>query len=116
MGMSGLKNPSELARKMNIHRQTVHKWMNGEVTDLTPEMLFRLSDTLNVNARWLALGPPNSPVKPVTLDPDLMELLQLRKALDEVNPEATEKWISDGRELVELISPKSKANPFAKVK
>lgn len=56
MALAGIRNGSELARRMKVNRQTVHRWLDGQGDKLTPEMLFKLGDALNVNVRWLALG------------------------------------------------------------
>lgn len=116
MVTAGIQTPAELARRAKIHRQAVHKYLNGENEKLTPEKLYRLSDALNVNARWLALGPPHTPVKPKFLDPDMHELVQIKETLDKVDSdharEAIEAWVSHGRNLVKLLTPASPANPF----
>src|SRR5512146_1383067 len=52
----GISNPSELARRLGVPRQTVHRWLNGDVRNMTHEHLFRLGDALNISGRWLALG------------------------------------------------------------
>lgn len=96
---------------MKVNRQTVHRWVSGEGDKLTPEMLFSLSDALNVNARWLALGAPNSPVKPRSLDPESEEVVQIKRELTKHNPEAHEQWVSQGRMLVKLLTPRSVSNP-----
>lgn len=110
MAAVGINTPADLARRMKLNRQTVHKWTSGEGDKLTPELLYRLSDALNVNARWLALGPPHSPAKPAFLTPDEHEALEIRKALDD---QAREQWISSGRTMVRLTAKASTANPFA---
>lgn len=109
MAQAGIHSVAELARRMKVNRQTVHYWVSGQGDKLTPDLLFKLSDVLNVNARWLALGPPNSPVKPISPDPSRMELVQIFAALPQ---EAREQWVSNGRSLVKILSPKSKANPY----
>lgn len=109
MAAAGIDTPAKLAKKMGVNRQTVYRWVDGEGDKLTPDMLFRLSDALNVNARWLAFGPPLSPAKPTMLDHDTQELIQLRDALPQ---EGRDQWISQGRALVKLLSPQSAANPF----
>jgi transcriptional regulator with XRE-family HTH domain len=116
MAAKGMRTPTELAARMKIHRQTAHKWINGASDKLTPEMLFNLSDALGVNARWLAMGPPNSPIKPTSPDPDTQELIQIRDALQQAKSGAADKWIRDGRELLSLVGQKTTASPFSKVK
>lgn len=109
MAAAGISTPSELARRMKVNRQTVHNWTTGRGDKLTPQMLYALSDALNVNARWLALGPPHSPAKPAFLNPEEHETLQIRRALDS---ETLDQWLSHGRTLVRLTAKASAANPF----
>lgn len=117
MHAAGLKNQADLARKMKVHRQTVNKWFTGDSDDMTPALLFKLSDALNVSPRWLALGPPESPVKPQVLDPESSEVLQIKETLENASQDAKEQWLSQGRGLVRVVAPKSAANPFpSKVK
>ena len=112
MTNAGLRKPSELANLLGVHRQTVGKWLNGDVEDLTPEMLFKLADALNVNPRWLYAGPPESPIKPRVLDPEQEELVQIKETLEKSNVDAKEQWLSSGRSLVRIVTPASRANPF----
>lgn len=109
MVSAGIKNPAELARRMGIPRQTVYRWINGEGDKLTPRMLYKLADTLNTNARWLAEGPPWSPVRPRHLTPEQNMLIDIYSQL---TPELREEWIRTGNTLVRLSSPTSAANPF----
>lgn len=111
MAAAGLRSPAELARKMGVNRQTVYRWTEGHGSKLTPEMLFKLSDTLDVSARWLVIGPPENPTRPRRLDPETAELIQIRDALRD-KPEAVDQWVSQGRSLVKLLTQKSVANPF----
>lgn len=112
MATSGIKTPAELAKKLRIHRQTVHKWVDGQSDKLTPEYLFALADALQVNPRWLAFGPPESPVQPQTLDPEQAEVVQIKTTLEHASPEAKDQWLTSGRSLVKIVAPKSTANPF----
>jgi transcriptional regulator with XRE-family HTH domain len=112
MTNAGLKNQSELARRLKVHRQTVNKWLKGDVDDLTPEMLFKLADALGVNPRWLYSGPPESPVKPRALDPEQEELIHIKETLESANATAADQWLSNGRSLVQIVAPASRNNPF----
>lgn len=109
MAAVGIATPSELARRMKVNRQTVHLWLTGQRAKLTPEMLYRLVDVLNVSARWLAFGPPYSPVRPVQMDPTRHELISIFEALDD---QAKEQWLSSGRTMVRLTAKASINNPF----
>lgn len=116
MANAGIHTPAELARRAKLHRQMVHKYLNGENEKLTPEKLFKLADALKVNPRWLAFGPPESPVPPSSLDPEASELVQIKQTLDQAPSkearDARDNWLSQGRNLVNILTPKSPANPF----
>lgn len=109
MAAAGIDTPTDLARRMKVNRQTVHTWVRGKRAKLTPEMLFKLADALNVNAKWLALGPPNMPSKPKHLAPDDNELIEIARALDDAT---RDQWLSSGRTMVRLTARASTANPF----
>jgi transcriptional regulator with XRE-family HTH domain len=109
MASAGISTTAQLAKKMNVNRQTVHRWISGEGDKLTPEMLFKLSDALAVNARWLALGSPNSPIKPTSPTVEQAEVLDVHRRLPAA---AKDTWLSHGRDLIKILSPASAGNPF----
>ena len=109
MAQAGIANPTQLARKMGVSRQTVQNWVSGRTDKITPEMLYKLCDAVNVNGRWMAMGGDHSPVRPRFLTPDEDELLQISRALSE---EAREQWVSLGRTLVRANVPQSTVNPY----
>lgn len=113
MAGAGISSPAELARRMKVNRQTVHRWIAGEGDKLTPDMLFRLADALEVNPRWLAMGAPHSPVKPHIPSVEEAELISLFVSLPSA---ARESWMSSGRDLIKLLTPASTGNPFAKTR
>jgi transcriptional regulator with XRE-family HTH domain len=113
MAQQGLRGASDLARKMGVGRQTVHRWLTGKGVHPEPLMLFTMADVLKVNARWLALGEPNSPVKPAFIDPDEAELLHLRKTLVRAGRQRQlEDWVSQGRNLAEAFAEVNEGNPY----
>lgn len=109
MATAGIESQSDLARRVRVNRQLVHKWVSGQVDELTPTLLFRLADVLKVSARWLALGPPISPTKSRQMSIDEVELLDIASALKQRDREA---WISSGRAMVRLTAEASAGNPF----
>lgn len=111
MVQAGIQNPAELARKMKVSRQTVQNWVNGRTEKITPELLYRLCDVVNVNGRWMALGDPHSPVRPVFITPDEAEVLQIFKALA-ADKQSRDEWMSLGRKLVRVSTTPSTANPY----
>lgn len=114
---AGIHTPAELARRAKLHRQAIHKYLAGENEKLTPDKLFRLADALKVNPRWLALGPPESPVQPTAIDTEAAELIQIKETLDKAGSHeartARDNWLTHGRDLVRILTPSSTANPFA---
>lgn len=107
MAAHGIRNQSELARRLRVHRQTVSKWMAGGPTKLEPANLFALAEVLRCNPRWLALGPPAPPQPPVIIDPDRHALLELYDRFGE-NSKLRDSWIRHGRELAGEEPPSSK--------
>ena len=109
MAAVGISTAAELARRMKVSRQTVHNYLSGQRDKPEPELLFRMSDVLNISAKWLALGAPHSPIKPVMMPPEDLEVLQIAKNLD---GEAREQWLSSGRTMVRLTTKAGPSNPF----
>lgn len=113
---AGIQSPAELARRAKMHRQAIHKYLSGEHEKLTPDKLFKLADALKVNPRWLAFGPPETPVQPRAIDPEADELIQIKETLDQADsPDARaarDNWVTQGRNLVRILTPGSPANPF----
>lgn len=99
MAAVAIRSGAELARKMRVPRQTVYRWLNGEGDKLTPEMLYRLADALNANARWLAEGPPSSPVRPRHLSPEQNLVLEIHSRLTK---ELRDDWIKQGNNYARL--------------
>lgn len=108
MATQGIGSQSELARRMKVNRQTVHKWLNGEVHSLESALLFRLSDVLNVNPRWLALHA-GSPIKRREMTEETLQLVELYEALA---PALRDAWVSSGNALLVGNEKPSKASPF----
>lgn len=109
MRAAGFRNASELARKMGIPRATISSWLTGTRSELTPAYLFLLADTLDCNARWIALGFPASPVRLSQLDPEEKAILELFRALPE---QARDSWATQGHDLLRLLSSPSRTPPF----
>lgn len=110
----GISSPSELARRLGVPRQTVHRWLNGDVRNMTHEHLFRLGDVLNISGRWLALGDVD-PSKYKVKDEYGSEALMLYREM----PERTRtQWLALGRSLlaVETDWKPSRVNPFSGAK
>lgn len=114
MAGAGISSIAELGRRMRVRgkpvgRQTVHRWFSGEGEHIWPEQLFALAEALNCNPQWLAVGPPHLPMKPFFPDLEQSELMQIFNSLPD---QAKEQWISQGRGLVQILSPVSTSNPF----
>lgn len=113
---AGIHTPADLARRASLHRQAISKYLNGENDKLTPKKLYALAKALNVNAEWLAFGPPHSPVPPTVIDTAAAELIQIRDQLEKAGTSdaraAMDNWVTTGRDLVRILTPKSAGNPF----
>lgn len=110
MAARGITSEAELARRLKMHRQTVNKWISGEVEYLEPEYLFRLADALDCNPRWLALKE-GEPQKPVELDLEKMKVIQLYSALSK-HPQVRDLWVKHGQDLLQTSTGPSVAQPF----
>lgn len=109
MAQAGIQTPAELARRMGVSRQTVQNWVNGRSEQITPDLLYKLCDVVRVNGRWMALGPPHSPVRPAFLSPEEAEILQIYQALP---ADARDQWASLGRTLVRANPVPTPVNPY----
>lgn len=101
----GMK-PAELAAKVGkqtgkkITPEAVRKWEKpaeeGGVKNLEAANLYALADIFDINARWIALGPKNSPIRPVFPTMQEMELLDLFRQLNESSRAA---FLSLGKQI-----------------
>lgn len=91
-------------------RQTVYNWMDPEKKPSTESYLL-LSKVLDVSMRWLVEGTGDMR-RSVKLTPRQAEVLAILKDLGEINPEARDYWVSQGRKQIELLVPKGVNNPF----
>lgn len=108
MQIKGIDTAADLARRMKLNRQTIHKWLSGEVTKLEPAHLFKLADILGLDARWLAAreGEPQ-PALRITLE--LQRLIELYQALPEKMRRA---WILSGDAILQETGETSIAQPY----
>lgn len=90
-------------------RQMFYQWLAADRPRITPENLFRLSDCLDVNARWLALND-GSPTKPLFPDPDLKRLLDAWNAMK--GPAAREELLRAAANILAIQGEPSAAHPF----
>lgn len=108
MMLRGIKTPSELGEIVGVSRVTAQSWMMGRRVKLTPILAYKLADALGANARWLILGPPNTPERPIYLTPEQVSLLNLYDAL---GADQAEDWVAMGRKLAVLAGKALKAAP-----
>lgn len=111
MTARGLKSPVDLSYLLwdsNKGRYTTELWMTGKRSKLTPELAYLVADKLEVNARWLILGPPNTPERPIYLTPDEVGLLDVYRAL---GPEMGHQWLLNGKALAKLAGKILKSIP-----
>lgn len=111
MGMAaqGIGSPAELARRLSVDRQRVHKWLNDEVQNMDHASLFKLADVLGCSAKWLALreGPPQPPV---ALDLERTKAIQVFDVLEKAKMH--EAWIRTGEAMISSQERSSVAYPF----
>lgn len=111
MAANGITSEAELARRVGCHRQTVHKWLEGESVTIDPKYLFKLADVLKCSARWLALRE-GGPQKFVQLDIDKTRLLDIYEELSQKSPKALDEWRRQGNGLLELTGAPSTGHPY----
>lgn len=111
MRAAGILKQTDLAAKMDLPRQTINKWLNGETKNMTHENLFRLADVLKVNAKWLTLGGDFSPVQPKHLRPDETAVLSVFHQLEKLDVETCDAWLQIGRSYLKH-QPQSVASPY----
>ncbi|MCC7080106.1 MAG: helix-turn-helix domain-containing protein [Burkholderiales bacterium] len=74
----GITNAATLARRASVSHTTVNRWLYERVDSPDAATLFRLSDILNVSARWLLSGE-GSPTKPRQLTPNEEMVLDTKR-------------------------------------
>jgi transcriptional regulator with XRE-family HTH domain len=110
----GIAGAGELARRLNLPRQTVHRWLRGSIKNMTYENLFRLADHLNVSARWLAVGDVD-PSKYMVKDEQEVEMMAI---IREMSVHTRAQWLAIGRSLLAVQGDGrgTKVNPFPRDK
>lgn len=108
MAAQGIAGASELARRMKLRRQTVQKWLSGEVSKIEPENLIKLAQILDMDPEWLATreGEPQRKGR-VTLEQK--RLIELYNALPE---QLRRAWMRSGDAMLQDTGEVSKAQPF----
>jgi transcriptional regulator with XRE-family HTH domain len=101
-------------KRPGFHRQTVNKWFQDEVKQLSPDYLFLVADVLDCNPRWLALRE-GEPQRQPELDLDEVKTVQLYRAFKQHSAHR-DQWLKQGSELLQLETGAgtSVAQPFAK--
>lgn len=112
MATQGIASEAELARRLKINRQTVHKWLSGEVKTIDPETLFRLAAVLELDPQWLATKE-GAPQKPERVTLEHKRLIELYNALPAHMRRA---WLKSGDALLAETGETSAAQPFIKQK
>ena len=90
-------------------RQAFYDWMKATSPKIDISNLYLLSDLLEVNARWLALGPPTPITKPFVPDDKIKVLIDAYKALQ---PDLQDELIKEAHKLLRLQAHISRAKPF----
>ena len=106
MQTAGIRNASDLARKLGLPRQTVHRWLADGIANISYKNLLKLADTLNVNARWIVFGEIG-PLKPPIKQKHEADAAGVARAL---SGELRRQWLQLGKDLLELQS-RRETNP-----
>jgi transcriptional regulator with XRE-family HTH domain len=109
----------ELAGKVGVSKSLISQWEANKIKSLKADNIFRLSDVLDCNTRWLlyAKDPRGLDLpmgKPRHLTPDASQLVDI---FEQLNPTAQEELISDAEKYLRLTSTSkqaTKANPYPK--
>lgn len=97
MSTAGIASESELARRIQVSRQTVRRLLYDPVVRVDAVTLFRLSDTVRLSARWIVHGY-GSPTVRAPLDPSTKRLVELH---DKLSPKAQSILLHAATDLVE---------------
>ncbi len=108
MAAAGISSASQLSRKLGLPRQTIAKWLNDEIKEISPANLYRLADLLDCSARWLAVNT-GTPYRAVRMTVDEKHLFDLYRALPE---SVRESWVNSGQALLNATDSRSTASPF----
>ena len=98
MAVARIRTPSELARRMGLPRQTIHRWLSDGVANINYRNLLKLSDVLNVNARWIMFGEVGR-IKVPYSNPHESEAAGLARELPK---DLRDQWLAFGRGLLEV--------------
>lgn len=90
-------------------RQTVYNWMAGKPPSV--DGYLALSKILNISTRWLIEGTGDMR-RSMKATPEQAEVLDILESLGKANPDARDNWVSQGRKLLELVTPKGTNNPY----
>jgi len=88
MKARGIKGPSELARRLTtrlgrtVNRQTVFKWMNGDVASIRADAMLAVAIELDYSGTWLTTGQ-GTPESWVAMDEKKAELCNVYSELTE---------------------------------
>ena len=104
MKAAGIRNPTELARRVGLPRQTIHRWFSDGIDNINYRNLLNVSDALNVNARWLMFGEVG-PLKQPFDNPRETEASAIARDLA---PKPLEAWLTLGRTLLEMQNGRAK--------
>lgn len=100
-------SPKDLAERVGkktgkkITPEAVRKWEKpaeeGGVKNLESANLYALADIFDINARRIALGPKNSPVRPLFPTLEEKELIELYRRMTDVSKSS---FITLGRQIL----------------
>ena len=102
-------DPTPIAKRCKVNRQTIHRLIKGGLPK--PDLLYKIADSLKVDARWLATGKGELIPSTNHVAPEERNLLE--QVYRRLEPEHREEWIRQGYKLVEFLTPAGPHNPFS---
>jgi transcriptional regulator with XRE-family HTH domain len=117
MKTRGIRGPSELARRLSkslgrtVNRQTVYKWMNGDVASIRADVMLAVAAELDYSVIWLSTGQ-GDPQTWTSMDDKKRELGNVYGELTEA---AKDELLSYAYRLLRVASKPSLIDPHPAV-
>jgi transcriptional regulator with XRE-family HTH domain len=106
----------QLAQRIGVTKSAISQWESGRISALNAENLVKLSDALEVSARWIWLWKEKDGThipmgRPVHLEPDQSDLIETFKLLP---VESRDVLLDDAHKYLRIAASQqpSKGNPF----
>jgi transcriptional regulator with XRE-family HTH domain len=122
MRMAGIEGPSAFAQRLSarlgraVNRQTVYKWMTGEVASIRADVMLAVATEVNCSITWLTTGEGDRK----RLRPMDEKRRELSNVYNELTEAAKDELLSYAYRLLRVSNPLNTApaevRPVAKVK